>query len=148
MALDMNMNMACWLWVVSGKVSGEVWRGPCPDLTFPGWRPWAAAAGPPPSWQGLMSKKLYTQIYAACGFSNDKTATPAARSQEEEASCRRLLEAASDEVGPHNVYNIYDNCPRGEAVRAALAEESKSMRWLLHEMRRCAPQPMGPRVTG
>ena len=26
--------------------------------------------------------------------------------------CRTLLSKQRDEVGPHNVYNIYDNCPR------------------------------------
>ena len=53
----------------------------------------------------------------------------------DEASCRQMINKASDEVGPHNVYNIYDNCPRGRALKEALAESGKSMRWLLREMR-------------
>lgn len=37
----------------------------------------------------------------------------------------------SDEVGPHNVYNVYDNCPdTGSNVHAWLRESGKSMRFL------------------
>jgi len=27
--------------------------------------------------------------------------------------CEKLLGQQSQEAGPHNIYNIYDNCPRG-----------------------------------
>ena len=84
--------------------------------------------------KGLMAKKLYQAIYAACGYSHDGS-RPANVEAVDLKSCEKLQEQAHEEVGPHNVYNIYDNCPRGEAMKTALKESGKSMRWLLKEMR-------------
>ena len=56
--------------------------------------------------KGLVSKKLYEQVYAACEFPRIS------------AKCELLLERASVEMGPHNVYNIYDNV---RALRAGHA---------------------------
>jgi len=71
--------------------------------------------------KGLVSKKLYEQIYDTCKFPKISSA------------CDKLLEAASTAVGPHNVYNIYDNCPRtGEYLESM---GGKSMRWLLAQLR-------------
>ena len=68
-----------------------------------------------------MSTTLYKQIYAACDF-------PAISE-----ACEALLEQSSREVGPHNVYDIYDNCPR---TREYLAQQgNKTMRWLIKQLR-------------
>ena len=68
--------------------------------------------------KGLMAKKEYGLVYAACSF--PLTGRPTIK-------CDAALEKASAEVGPHNVYDIYDNCPTTEAW---LAKSGKSMRWL------------------
>jgi len=74
--------------------------------------------------KGLVSKKLYTEIYQTCDF-------PAISHD-----CDKLLDKASDEMGPHNVYFIYDNCPRGLAEAEALLRDSgKSWRWLKNALR-------------
>jgi len=71
--------------------------------------------------KGLFSKKLYDQIYQTCKFPNTRT-----------FACNRLLEKMSSEVGPHNVYDIYDNCPQTEEW---LKRSGKSMRWLTNYLR-------------
>ena len=71
--------------------------------------------------KGLMSTRLYKQIYATCDFPTISEA------------CDALLEQSSKEVGPHNVYDIYDNCPR---TRDYLAQQgNKTMRWLVNQLR-------------
>jgi len=70
--------------------------------------------------KGLVSKKLYTKVYQTCNFPHMS------------AKCEILLNKVSQEVGPHNVYDIYDNCPQtSEAVRRS----GKPMRALLKEAR-------------
>ena len=66
------------------------------------------------------NKATRPQIYATCKFPNMSM------------RCENLLEKASREVGPHNVYNIYDNCPR---TAKFLRETGKSMRWLRKQLR-------------
>jgi hypothetical protein len=75
--------------------------------------------------KGLVSTRLYRQIKAACPASGlDSDVNPA---------CSKLLDMASRQAGPHNVYDIYDNCPR---TKAYLAEQGgRPMRWLLHQLR-------------
>merc|ERR1712137_1454432 len=73
--------------------------------------------------KGLYSKKLYKQIKAACGYGRNWTV---------DASCRTLLSEMDDEIGPHNSYNIYDNCP---ATQEFLEGVDKDMKWLLGELR-------------
>ena len=46
--------------------------------------------------------------------------------------CEALLEKQSLEVGPHNVYNIYDNCPRTSEY---LKQHNSTMRQLLLALR-------------
>ena len=71
--------------------------------------------------KGLMSTKLYKEIYAACDWPTISEA------------CDALLDQSSKAVGPHNVYDIYDNCPR---TRDYLAQQgNKTMRWLLTKLR-------------
>jgi len=71
--------------------------------------------------KGLVSKKLYKQVQSTCKFPDISD------------DCDQLLEHVHKEVGPHNVYNIYDNCPRQQAW---LQKHGKSTRWLLNALRR------------
>jgi len=66
---------------------------------------------------------LYKQIKAACGYGRNWTV---------DASCRTLFSEMDDEIGPHNSYNIYDNCP---ATQEFLERVDKDMKWLLGELR-------------
>jgi len=72
--------------------------------------------------KGLVSKKLYEQVQAACDGQFDEPG----------AACDVLLERVSAEVGPHNVYNIYDNC---DEMEERLAAHNKSMRWARQRLR-------------
>ena len=58
-------------------------------------------------------------------------------------ACACRFDAEMEEVGPHNVYNIYDNCPRGN-LRKALAQSGKSMRQVKKELR----EQMGASFSG
>eukprot|EP00966_Prymnesium_polylepis_P167693 3876347-Prymnesium_polylepis.1 len=64
--------------------------------------------------KGLISKKLYEQVYDACSF--PLHGMPA-------LACDAMLTKAHAAVGPHNVYNIYDNC--GGAVEADLRKSGE-----------------------
>jgi hypothetical protein len=81
--------------------------------------------------KGLVSKKLYTEVYATCDFPSISRA------------CDRLLDKVSSEVGPHNVYNIYDNCPR---TAEAVAQSGKPMRALLKEAREAMSTNSGSKM--
>jgi len=71
--------------------------------------------------KGLVSKETYTEAYKKCQF-------PGAKG----FGCDAILEKAFQEVGPHNIYNIYDDCPNtGEWLKRS----GKSMRWLLQFLR-------------
>lgn len=50
--------------------------------------------------KGLFSPKLYKQIQSTCKWPNV------------DGACRDLLYKMRDQVGPHDVYDIYDNCPQ------------------------------------
>jgi len=54
--------------------------------------------------KGLSSQNNYDAIAAACKWGEGDGNLS--------SECERLLGAQSQQVGPHNVYNIYDNCPR------------------------------------
>ncbi|MDC3321126.1 S10 family peptidase [bacterium] len=70
--------------------------------------------------KGLSSKELYDEIMDTCEFPKVGL------------KCEALLEKQSLEVGPHNVYNIYDNCPRtGEYLK----KHNATMRQLLLALR-------------
>lgn len=71
--------------------------------------------------KGLISKKLYENVYSVCPF-------PKTESQ----ACTTALGEASDSVGPHNIYNIYDNCPNTAEL---LERTGQSMWWLKKKMR-------------
>mmetsp|Transcript_146308 Transcript_146308/g.207484 ORF Transcript_146308/g.207484 Transcript_146308/m.207484 type:complete len:490 (+) Transcript_146308:42-1511(+) len=73
--------------------------------------------------KGLISKPAYEGVYARCKF--PLTGMPG-------LNCTIALEKAFNEVGPHNVYDIYDNCPQ---TAEFLKRSGKSMRWFLNFMR-------------
>jgi len=78
--------------------------------------------------KGLVSKKLYDNVMATCEFPRVSL------------KCRVLLGDVEKEAGPHNVYNIYDNCPGGAEAGGSLEEWSqhtgKSLAWLGRFLRR------------
>eukprot|EP01064_Diplonema_japonicum_P032809 TRINITY_DN6278_c0_g1_i1.p1 TRINITY_DN6278_c0_g1~~TRINITY_DN6278_c0_g1_i1.p1 ORF type:complete len:474 (+),score=142.35 TRINITY_DN6278_c0_g1_i1:44-1465(+) len=66
--------------------------------------------------KGLVSKKTYEQIYKDCPFPHTAS-----------GACRQALNTMDREVGPYNIYDIYDNCPQnGEWLKKV----GKSQRWL------------------
>eukprot|EP01062_Namystynia_karyoxenos_P002837 TRINITY_DN1099_c0_g1_i13.p1 TRINITY_DN1099_c0_g1~~TRINITY_DN1099_c0_g1_i13.p1 ORF type:complete len:504 (+),score=212.19 TRINITY_DN1099_c0_g1_i13:72-1514(+) len=78
--------------------------------------------------KGLVAKKLRDAIYQACGYNGGATNAD---------SCRKLTEQMDAEVGPHNVYDIYDNCPQQEQL---LRGTGRTQSWLRREMRRSMPK--------
>jgi len=81
--------------------------------------------------KGLFSPKLRKQIKSECNYDQ-----PGNFSGSE--SCQTLLRQMSNEIGPHNSYNIYDNCP---ATEAFLKRTGKDMFWLLKELREGLHRP-------
>lgn len=85
--------------------------------------------------KGLMSTKLYKKIQAACSFSETEvdfdSATPA---PEGSAECEALLDLMEEQVGPINIYNVYDNCPSdddaGQAQKLWSERSGKGVRWV------------------
>merc|ERR1719335_15046 len=75
--------------------------------------------------KGLFSPKLHASIVEACNFR---------RVNEEELGlkCMALLAEMRAEVGPHNVYNIYDNC---ENTVDFLNRVGKDQAWLTSILR-------------
>jgi hypothetical protein len=63
--------------------------------------------------KALISTKLYAATSAACKW--DSKAGPHSDSSTE---CEMLVAAAHEAAGPHNVYNLYDNCPGAAATGA------------------------------
>ena len=83
--------------------------------------------------KGLMSKALYEDLQATCQFPD--TPFDATHGAPPSAACREKLEQADLAVGPHNVYNVYDNC---EDSTRWFEASGRSPRWLrnyLHEHR-------------
>lgn len=66
--------------------------------------------------KALSSKELYKQIQETCSWPEDDLDT-GADDFEPSAECEKLLGQQAQEAGPHNIYNIYDNCPRGGLKR-------------------------------
>ena len=83
--------------------------------------------------KGLLSNKLYTKIKKLCAFPtlpfNSPTGPPPHSS-----ACKMVLKDMDKAVGPHNVYNVYDNCPDGgsgaEQLQQWYVNSGKSARWL------------------
>jgi len=68
--------------------------------------------------KGLVSKMQYKTVYAACGFDSGD------RSIAESQKCRDAQDEMHNQVGPYNVYDVYDNCPR---TREYLQRTGKNM---------------------
>lgn len=83
--------------------------------------------------KGMISPKLYAQIQDVCGFPD--VSDPA---------CDTLLTELSRQVGPHNTYNVYDNCPQTESF---LKRTGKDARWLVSFLRAGLHDPRGTRRT-
>jgi hypothetical protein len=79
--------------------------------------------------KNLISKSLYTKTNIACGWTD--SSPPADSSQPN--MCATYQHEASKAAGPHNVYDVYDNCPRTAAYLAKMG--NKTMRWLLKKLR-------------
>ena len=71
--------------------------------------------------KGLVSKRTYNLAYSSCKFPKTNG-----------LACQAVLADAFNEVGPHNVYDIYDNCPQ---TAEWLKRTGKSMRWLINNLR-------------
>lgn len=79
--------------------------------------------------KGLFSKNLHTEIYKACDFPH--TGSP---------QCGLKLQEMRRQVGPHNIYDIYDNCPHTESF---LERTGKDMGWLIDYLRTGMADPVG-----
>jgi carboxypeptidase C (cathepsin A) len=82
--------------------------------------------------KGLISKGQYQAVYDACNYSDSVTRENDSQDAELSLKCAFELEKMSTTVGPHNVYNIYDNCPQAAQL---LQAQGKSMRWLKNKLR-------------
>ena len=88
---------ACW----GGDASSVVCNGPNEDRNdielFHG--------------KALISTKLYKKIQKACSFDPFVEAGAGAGAGASGIECNALIGKAHEAVGPHNIYNLYDNCP-------------------------------------
>jgi len=75
----------------------------------------------------LASKRQYEAVYVACGYnSGDRTKSGSQAC----ADARGELQA---EVGPFNIYDIYDNCPKPSEY---LKSSARDMNWLVRQARK------------
>jgi len=93
--------------------------------------------------KGLFSPRLKAEIDKTCKFPTHYTTgddDPSGLPGHEYLGkkCKQLLKEMHHEVGPHNIYNIYDNCPETEAF---LSRTGKDMQWLRGELRKGATNP-------
>lgn len=72
--------------------------------------------------KGLMSKELRDHVYKACGYDGGFPGP----------ECPGALLQMDNEVGPHNVYDIYDNCAGAAQWSAA---SGKTLGWLRRYLR-------------
>jgi len=64
---------------------------------------------------------MYRKIYKACQFPDDSA-----------ASCKATIKEMYTEIGPHNIENVYDNCPNTEEF---LARSGRDIIWLKDTIR-------------
>eukprot|EP00729_Bicosta_minor_P008152 gene8152-24807_t len=93
---------------------------------------------------GMMSKKNYNAVYAACNF----TCGPEVKSCSGpfSAACQQAMGKASDALGDYNIYNIYDTCGSGNMTAAAAA--SSPMATMVEHMARLEKQNTGGVMVG
>lgn len=84
--------------------------------------------------KGLFSPKLYKQIQSACDWTKSY----------QSSKCSSLLSQMHQEVGPHNVYNIYDNC---QETQDFLTRTQKDQHWLTNFLREGMSDPHGTHQT-
>jgi len=87
--------------------------------------------------KGLFSPSLKKKIDGACEFPTQYGPSQGSgpfRCENDDVSseCTQLLKEMRREVGPHNVYDIYDNC---EHTHAFLERTGKDMGWLTSVLR-------------
>lgn len=86
--------------------------------------------------KGMLSPKLYADIYGECKFPDtyvscmgphltNRSEVPGRAVLTER--CKDLLAQMFQEVGPHNVYDVYDNCP---AAAEFLRSSGKDVGWM------------------
>ena len=96
--------------------------------------------------KGLISSKLHASIQKACGYDNDNDSGGGGGGGggvgggRNGASCDKLLNDMDAAVGPHNVYNVYDNCPNLDLDKW-VEMSGKSRRWLHQYMARNMVNP-------
>ena len=93
--------------------------------------------------KGLISRDLYFSTYEACGynFTNSGDADSGSllgTGPQLGLKCDLALEEASATVGPHDIYNIYDNCPGASEWHQ---RSGKSVRWLKNWLRQHMSDP-------
>ena len=90
--------------------------------------------------KGLISSKLHASIQKACGYDNGSGGVGGGGGGRNGASCDKLLNDMDAAVGPHNVYNVYDNCPNLDLDKW-VEMSGKSRRWLHQYMARNMVNP-------
>jgi len=92
--------------------------------------------------KGLISNAQYFDTYQKCNFQHGGATNASAPTKKTSNDCQTALEDADNTVGPHDVYDIYDNCPGAANEIATWHEKSgKSVRWLKNYMRQHLSSP-------
>lgn len=87
--------------------------------------------------KALFSPKLHSEIYKACNFHAVSEGNAVS------SFCQAQLSKMHAEVGPFNIYDIYDNCPQTQDF---LEETGKDMGWLVKELRKGIADPVGTHI--
>merc|ERR1712202_35420 len=89
--------------------------------------------------KGLVSNAQYFNTYKQCGYKHGGAKNASVpQGNPSSDKCEAALEDASNTVGPHDIYDIYDNCPGA----ANWHEKSgKSVRWLKNYLRKHLSSP-------
>jgi len=78
--------------------------------------------------KGLFSPKLHNQIQQECDWTGSGTSS----------TCQKLIGQMHKEVGPFNIYNVYDNC---QATRDFLQRTGTDSAWLMSQLREGLSDP-------
>mmetsp|Transcript_46777 Transcript_46777/g.109121 ORF Transcript_46777/g.109121 Transcript_46777/m.109121 type:complete len:499 (+) Transcript_46777:83-1579(+) len=88
--------------------------------------------------KALFSPKLKAQIDKECDFPTDYNKSEDCGGPGVSAACRSLLSEMRTQVGPHNIYNIYDNCERTHQFLTLVGQD---MAWLTKQLRKGLHDP-------